>query len=261
MPGPRQGCPSLSLFRFDGHLGVVVRLRGRSRSRRDCGSRGCCAACVWCTSPRSIRRSRCGRWPGWPGTIVAQCVLQRGGERLCQGVVPALSGAADRQPDVELIGQDSQFATGVPAAAIGREDHRRGRSAGSAGSPKCVADRLGAQVVSRCPADHTAGGDVDDRGRVEPALVGGDVGDVAAPAAVERGRVGPKVATDQGGGGRTRADRESSCGADVCGAGLRARPAASAGRPAGGRSTHRLAGARHGHEGLRSFPASRRGSR
>lgn len=46
-------------------IGVVVRLRVRSRSRRDCGSRGCCGAGASCTSSRSIRRSRCGRRPGW----------------------------------------------------------------------------------------------------------------------------------------------------------------------------------------------------
>ena len=41
-----------------------------------------------------------------------------------------------------------------------------------------VGDQRGAHVRGGLPADHHAGGQVDDRGQVQPALAGAQVGDV-----------------------------------------------------------------------------------
>jgi hypothetical protein len=54
---------------------------------------------------------------------VAQFVLQGGEERFCEGIVPALAGAADGQANVELRCQDGEFMAGV----LGIRD-RSGRS-------------------------------------------------------------------------------------------------------------------------------------
>src|SRR5690349_13412774 len=57
-------------------------------------------------------------------------------------------------------------------------------------------------MVGDGPADDAPGGEVDHGGEVEPALPRVDVGDVAAPAGVDRGRVDGEVALD-----KVRADR------------------------------------------------------
>lgn len=44
---------------------------------------------------------------------------------------------------------------------------------------------VGAKVVGDRPADHPAGAGIGDAGEVEPALVGGHVGEVAEPELIE----------------------------------------------------------------------------
>jgi len=51
-------------------------------------------------------------------------------------------------------------------------------------------------VIGQGVADDPPGRDVDDGGQVQPALPGGDVGYVAAPAGVELGCVGGEVPSD-----------------------------------------------------------------
>src|SRR6185437_7315637 len=58
----------------------------------------------------------------------------------------------------------------------GVEDHPGQRVAGGDCVGQGVGDELGAQVVSQGEPDHAAGGDIDDRGQVEPPFPGGDVG-------------------------------------------------------------------------------------
>lgn len=72
-----------------------------------------------------------------------------------------------------------------------------------------VGHQFGPQVIGGCPADHAPGGDVDDCGQIEPALVGRDVCDVAAPTGIEPGAVGLEVPDDEVGteGGRGIGDR------------------------------------------------------
>jgi hypothetical protein len=57
--------------------------------------------------------------------------------------------------------------------------------------------------------DHSAGGDVDHGGQIQPAFPGREVGDVATPAGVDRGSIDAEVATHQVGpdGGRRIGDR------------------------------------------------------
>jgi hypothetical protein len=115
-------------------------------------------------------------------------------ERFCEGFVPALAGAADGQANVELRCQDGEFMGGVLASAIGVEDHRPGRAAGFASCLEGIGEEFGPQVVGGGPAHDASGGDVDDGGQVERALLGGDVGDVTAPARADRCRVGLEAA-------------------------------------------------------------------
>jgi len=60
-----------------------------------------------------------------------------------------------------------------------------------------VLGQFGAQVIGHGVAGDPAGGDVDDGGQVEPALAGGDVGDVAALAGVQPAGVGGEITADQ----------------------------------------------------------------
>lgn len=79
-------------------------------------------------------------------------------------------------------------------SVVGVEDHGVLRSPGAAGCDEGVGNEAGAQMVGGGPADDTAGGDVGDSGQVEPPLLGGDAGDVAAPSQVGAGRIRWEVA-------------------------------------------------------------------
>lgn len=126
-----------------------------------------------------------------------QLTLDRGEERLGECLVPALSGAADRKTHSQLVCQCGELPAGVLTAAIRVEDHRTGGAVLPAGGRECIGDQIGPQVISRRPADHATGGDVDDGGQVEPALLRGDVGDVAVPAGIQRVGVGLEVPDDE----------------------------------------------------------------
>src|SRR5687767_274621 len=71
------------------------------------------------------------------------------------------------------------------ASAVGVEDHPGRWPATVHGVGEGVADELGAEAVGHGPAHDPSGGDVDDGGQVHPPFPGPDVGDVAAPAAVD----------------------------------------------------------------------------
>src|SRR5262249_35850514 len=142
---------------------------------------------------------------GRPGLQVEQLAFDQGEEALREGVVPALAGAAVGQRHGMVAGQSSELGGGVLAAPVGMGDHSGGRVAGRDGVGQGVGDQFGAQVVGEGVADDPAGGDVDDGGQVQPAFPGADVGDVAAPAGVDLGRVCGEVPADRiraGGGGR-----------------------------------------------------------
>jgi len=72
--------------------------------------------------------------------------------------------------------------------AVGRASPASARMPASGFAPgsghQC---QVGAHMAGQGPAHHPAGGEVDNRGQVGPALPGRDVGDVPAPAGVELG--------------------------------------------------------------------------
>jgi hypothetical protein len=67
---------------------------------------------------------------------------------------------------------------------LGRNRHPQGRQR-----------QVGAQVIAHCPADDLSAVEVQDRGQIEPALIGLDIGDVGEPDPVRRGS--GEVALDQ----------------------------------------------------------------
>ncbi len=81
------------------------------------------------------------------------------------------------------------------------EHHARIGVAGGDRVGQGVRHELGAQVISQGEPHHAAGGDIDDRGQIQPAIPGGEVGDVAAPPGVDLGRVGGEVPADRIGPG------------------------------------------------------------
>src|SRR5262249_8759077 len=133
---------------------------------------------------------------GRPGLQVEQLAFDGGEERFGQGVVPALAGAAVGQHGVGLAGGGGGGGGGVLAGPVGVKDHARARVAGRDRVGQRIGDQLGAQVISDGVADDPAGGDVDHGGQVQPPLPGADVGDVPAPARVDRGGIGGEVAAD-----------------------------------------------------------------
>ena len=80
-------------------------------------------------------------------------------------------------------------AAGVLATAISLEDHAGCGVAGGDGVGQRVGDQVGTQVLGEREPDHAPRRDVDHGGQLQPPLPGRDVGDVAAPAGVDRGGV------------------------------------------------------------------------
>ncbi len=106
-----------------------------------------------------------------------------------------------------------------------------------AGGCQRLGNQIGPQVIGGCPADYEPGGDVYDRGQIEPALLRRDIRDVAAPAGIEPGAVGLEVPGDEV-GTEGIGDRGSWSGAVVGGAGLAARRPGSAVQHDDGRTRH-----------------------
>src|SRR5512132_1006475 len=146
-----------------------------------------------------------GSGPGGPWLLVEALALQRSEERFGERVVPALPGAAGRQGHLEIVGEGGVVAAGVLATLVRMEDHPGDGIAGGDRVGQRVSDQAGAQVLGQGEPDHPARGNVDHRRQVQPAFPGREVGDVAAPAGVDRRSVDGKVAADQvraGGGCR-----------------------------------------------------------
>ena len=81
-------------------------------------------------------------------------------------------------------------------AAVGVEDHLGGQLAAQGDGPsEGGLDQVGAEVVLDGPADDAAGAAVADGAQVQPALAGGQVGDVGGPDPVQLAVV--EAAADQ----------------------------------------------------------------
>ena len=159
-----------------------------------------------------------GGGPGGPGLVVEHSRLMVAKNDSASALSQHWPVRPTDKRDAELVGQGGVLGAGVLAAAVGVEDHPGCGRAGGDGVGQGVGDQVGAQVVGQGPADDPAGGEVDDGGQVQPALPGRDVGDVAAPAGVDRRGVGREVAADQVRPGRRRPGRGSWSAASGCGA-------------------------------------------
>ena len=76
---------------------------------------------------------------------------------------------------------------GVWAAAIGVDEGVGRDDAGVQGAAQGTGDDLGVEGVGELPAEDGAAVEIEDDGQVEPAFVGGDVGDVADEVGARRG--------------------------------------------------------------------------
>ena len=167
---------------------------------------------------------------------VEQLGLDGGEERLGDGVVPALAGAPDRQRTPSWSARRPNWALVYwqPRSEwkITPVGGRRRVTALAQG----LVDQVGAQMVGGGPADDPARGEVDDGGQVEPPFPGVDVGDVAAPAGVDRGGVGGEVPPDQIRAGARRPGRGSWWSPPARAPAAPGRRRASAGRSVYGRA-------------------------
>ena len=111
--------------------------------------------------------------------ISATALSQHSPFRPTESTTPLSRASSAKSPLVYWQPRSEWKMTPFAGRAVG-EGHREG-----------VFDQLGAHVIGQRPADDPAGGQVDDRGQVGPALPGRDVGDVADIAAVHL-RAGPK---------------------------------------------------------------------
>src|SRR5215217_1780801 len=161
-----------------------------------------------------------GGGSGGPGLLVEALAFQRREERLGQRVVPALPGPTVRQRHLEIAGEGGVVAAGVLAPAIGMEHDPSCGIASGHGVGQRVGNQLGTQMLGHGEPHDPPRGDVDYGRQVQPALPGREVGDVATPAGVDRGRIDREVTADQvrpGGRRRVRDGRalEAAWGAPV----------------------------------------------
>ena len=106
-------------------------------------------------------------------------VLERGKEALCQGIIIAASLRAHALNETGAGQTGAQLPGGVLAAAIRMEESILSNQAGSQGLIQSGNDEIGVKGVGEFPAQDHAAKAVNDHGQIEPALGGGDVGDIA----------------------------------------------------------------------------------
>ncbi len=138
------------------------------------------------TSARAVARS---------GQTRCRSLLSVGPEALRGGVIEAGSGASAALMEAQLGYFATELVAGVFATAV-RMHYAAGPEVAAAGSHlQRVDDEGGAVVVGHRVADFLAGGQVQPAGEVEPALTGGQGGDVADQ--LRAGDLGVEVAADQ----------------------------------------------------------------
>ena len=120
-----------------------------------------------------------GLGPGGESPAVVHLVLQRGEERLGDGVVVAVSRAAAGKPHVVGARPFGQKPAGVLRAAV-RVEYGVARHVSSrfGGFQRRHRD-VGGHAARQRPPDHHARVQVDHGRQVQPALAGAQVGDVA----------------------------------------------------------------------------------
>lgn len=112
--------------------------------------------------------------------------FQRGPAAFLSRVVPAHPGPPDLQPHVQVTTRAVQLVRGVLAAAVGAEDDPGGVTVTERDRPpQGVLDDVGVQAVAERVPEYPARAAIADRTQVQPALPGGQVGDVAGPYPVQ----------------------------------------------------------------------------
>src|SRR5664280_1753415 len=135
-------------------------------------------------------------------------------------VVEAYPGAPDRAADPEFRGLVGERLRGVLGAPVGVEYRPGGEGVITARHLQRVDDQVGSQVLGHRVADAGLGVAVDNGGQEQPALPGGDVGDV--PDQLHPRPIGGEVAAQQvwdrrgvAGDGRGRPPRPRLAGPQV----------------------------------------------
>src|SRR4051812_28515172 len=130
--------------------------------------------------------------------VVDVLLLERGEEALHRRVVETVALAAHRLLDAVPLQDLAVGLGGVLDPCVTVMDQAGFRPAALQGHDQRVHAQPGPEVVGHAPADDLARGQVLDRGRVQPALVGRQVADVGQPDGV--GPLGDEVAVEQGPG-------------------------------------------------------------
>ena len=116
-------------------------------------------------------------------------------QALGRRIVPAVALAAHRRLHAVALERVLELAAAVLAAPVRVEDQSGCRLAPEPRHAQGIRDQAGLYVGLHAPAQHLTAEQVDHGGQVQPALAGGDVGDVAGPDPV--GRIHRELAVEQ----------------------------------------------------------------
>jgi len=122
---------------------------------------------------------------------IDQFLFEGAPERFHGGIVIGAGFAAHGREALALRQGFTEVRAGVLATAVRMKDQGWGRLAMSLGHVPSGQDELGVDRLVHRPADDPAAVGVHNPGQVEPAFLGGDVGDVAEPDLIESARSGP----------------------------------------------------------------------
>ncbi len=167
------GLNGLRLLRLRGQVRARRRApatttQGAPHGRRASGNRGRDGDVGGCRRPPAMRSWPAGRRRAGPGAGGGALGLQGGAAALRQRVIAARARPAQRAAEATGGAGGAGGGGGVPAAAIGVVDESRCRSSRVARHREGVKRAFRAQLVDQRPADHAAGADVAEDGRVEP---------------------------------------------------------------------------------------------
>ena len=112
--------------------------------------------------------------------------LERGDEALHCRIVPDVAGSAHTTGDAVISEESLEGLTGVLAASIGVMQYGLGVAPSPNRHHECIGDELRGHCRMHGPADDPSREEIDDRGHVEPAFGGPEVGEVSDPFAVRR---------------------------------------------------------------------------
>ncbi len=129
--------------------------------------------------------------------------LERGKEALHRGIVPNIASPAHATGHT-VVGQEPlEELTGVLAAPTRVMQHGLGRASSPDRHHERIGDELRGHRRTHGPADHPSREEIDDRGHVEPAFGGPEVGEVGHPFAIcQRGGERPVEHIRRDGGRR-----------------------------------------------------------